>query len=125
MRAGKVEICRLLLPLRGCELASSPQVCLTSDHASYPPRDLIRRWRKLRECLLEIDGDSNLVIQRSRLLPCAGDQRIAKWSPDSQFFVYSNDIVSIGASRRGIVLRDQGVALLLRITTRLSMSGVA
>src|ERR1700758_5293662 len=76
MRAGKVEICRLLLPLRGCELASSPQVCLTSDHASYPPRDLIRRWRKLRECLLEIDGDSNLVIQRSRLLPCAGDQRM-------------------------------------------------
>src|SRR6201993_5039460 len=63
-------------PYCGRELASLPQMCLTSDHASYPSRDLIRRWRKLRECLLEIDADSNLVIQRSRLLPCAGGQRM-------------------------------------------------
>ena len=43
---------------------------------SYPSRDLIRRRRKLCECLLEIDGDGNLVIQRARLLPCAGHQRV-------------------------------------------------
>src|SRR5215472_9772119 len=39
-------------------------------------RTLIRRWRELCECLLEIDRDRNLVIQRSGSLPGAGDHRM-------------------------------------------------
>src|SRR5262249_43736694 len=50
-------------------------------------RTLIRRWRELCECLLEIDRDRNLVIQRSGSLPRAGDHRVcgpAKWkSPET------------------------------------------
>src|SRR5262245_46187478 len=39
-------------------------------------RALIRRWGKLCECLLEINRDRNLVIQRSRSFPRAGDYRM-------------------------------------------------
>src|SRR5262249_18992836 len=46
------------------------------DHELPALQALIRRRGELCECLLEIDRDRNLVIQRSRLLPRAGDHRM-------------------------------------------------
>src|SRR5262249_61102233 len=46
------------------------------DHELPALQALIRKRGELCECLLEIDRDRNLVIQRSRLLPRAGDHRV-------------------------------------------------
>src|SRR6516162_8600180 len=65
-----------LAPGADGDFAFSPRAALHMGHPGCPPcGPLICRRGELCECLLEIDRERNLVIQRSRLLPRAGDHR--------------------------------------------------